>query len=84
MPIKKVGLYELRANDIICSIYSKNENKWIREMKDMNNNLIYIDQLKVMRFIGENKRLILYDKNYMNRNNIFQLNDNEIIFSIYI
>jgi hypothetical protein len=53
-------------------------------MKDMNNNLIYIDQLKVMRFIGENKRLILYDKNYMNRNNIFQLNDNEIIFSIYI
>jgi hypothetical protein len=71
MPTKIIEWYELKANDIICSMYSRNENKWIR---DMNN--IYIDQLKVMRIFNENKKwvLYLYEKNRMNSINIFYIN----------
>jgi|688.fasta_scaffold694071_1 hypothetical protein len=81
MPIKKIELYELRANDIICSIYSKNENKWIRELNDINNNLIQIHKLKVMHTFYENKKMVLYlyDENWMNKINIFRLDINETV-----
>ena len=85
MPIKKIELYELRANDIICSIYSKNENKWIRELNDINNNLIQIHKLKVMHTFYENRKIVLYlyQENWMNRINIFKLDINETV-AIYI
>jgi hypothetical protein len=81
MPIKKIELYELKANDIICSIYSKNENKWIRELNDINNNLIQIHKLKVMHTFYENKKMVLYlyDENWMNKINIFRLDINETV-----
>jgi hypothetical protein len=81
MPIKKIELYELRANDIICSIYSKNENKWIRELNDINNNLIQIHKLKVINTFYENKKMVLYlyDENWMNKINIFRLDINETV-----
>jgi hypothetical protein len=71
MPIKIIEWYELKTNDIICSIYSRNENKWIRCMND-----IYIHELKVMRIFNENKKwvLYLYEKNRMNNINIFHIN----------
>lgn len=71
MPTKIIEWYELKTNDIICSIYSRNENKWIRNMND-----IYIDELKVMRIFNENKKwvLYLYEKNRMNNINIFHIN----------
>jgi hypothetical protein len=87
MPIKKIGLYELRTNDIICSIYSKNENKWIRDLNNIDNHLIHIHQLKVFRFFDENKKwiLYLYDENLMNKINIFELNlDINETVAIYI
>lgn len=85
MPIKKIELYELRANDIICSVYSKNENKWIRELNDINNNLIQIHKLKVMHAFYENRKMVLYlyQENWMNRINIFKLDINETA-AIYI
>ena len=71
MPTKIIEWYELKTNDIICSIYSRNENKWIRGMND-----IYINELKVMRIFNENKKwvLYLYEKNRMNNINIFHIN----------
>jgi hypothetical protein len=76
MPIKIIEWYELRTNDIICSMYSRNENKWIRYMNNIDNNLINIEELKVMRIFNENKKwvLYLYEKNRMNRINIFHIN----------
>jgi len=76
MPIKKIGLYELKTNDIICSVYSKNKNKWLRDLNDINNNLISINELTVYKSFNKNENWVvyLYDKNSMNNQNIFHLN----------
>jgi len=76
MPIKKIALYELKTNDIICSVYSKNKNKWLRDLNNINNNLISINELKVYKSFNKNENWVvyLYDKNSMNNQNIFHLN----------
>jgi hypothetical protein len=76
MPIKKIALYELKTNDIICSVYSNNKNKWLRDLNDINNNLISINELTVYKSFNKNENWVvyLYDKNSMNNQNIFHLN----------
>ena len=57
-------------------MYSKNKNKWLRDLYDINNNLISINELMVYKSFNKNENWVvyLYDKNSMNNQNIFHLN----------
>ena len=60
MTIKIIYIFELKDGDIISSIYSNKENKWLSKINE-----IYISNLKLKNISYDNNKwlLYLYDKN---------------------
>jgi hypothetical protein len=55
----KVDLSDIKTGDIICSVWSRVQNKWIRTLKDKDNNDINIHKLEVERSLNGSVNWIL-------------------------
>ena len=74
MTIKIIYIFELKDGDIISSIYSNKENKWLSKINE-----IYISNLKIKNISYDNNKwlLYLYDNNLMTYRIKIQLNIND-------
>ena len=64
------NLYNVKSGDIMCSIWNKNDKKWVRVLQDNEGNLVYIHKLEVERSLNGSKHWIicLYKQNRINNN----------------
>ena len=64
MKSKTGDLSGLHIGDVICSIYSKSDKKWIRTLNDRDGNAIHIHKLVVERSLNSNNWILcLLNKN---------------------
>ena len=87
MILIKTDLTGVKTGDIICSVWSHADKKWVRTLKDIDGNNINIHKLKVERSLNGTKWILcLYKLNStdINQKHIFYLDlDNNLKFKIW-
>ena len=63
-------LYNVKSGDIMCSIWNKNDKKWVRVLQDNEGNNVCIHKLEVERSLNGSKNwiLCLYKQDSTNNN----------------